>query len=668
MGQPIGVGARRNTTTFTHAMVRSGMILVLLSLPLRAGEPSKETKRLRTESTATSLAVRFAGTPIDATNTPVLQVALTDGTSKYIMSDGQTITGSTAGVVECGVNTYADPNVFSEDPVLRELLVQAGMAEGETAWATFELPAARFPITLESMEIIFAQNHGNPTTTGWSLLIWDGPPDNRGFPAAPDVTSDGSIVPHVSLPAPNTARATILRVVIDPADPEPILIFNDTGTNMFSIGFRIESLNNPPESPCTDAPDPLTNAFPTTDNDSVSSLTGNWLGALGCGGFCDGINQFVDLPLLLCRPSGDWTIRATFSCTFIGACCDVDAACTDDVSSLECAANGGTFMGDASTCGTLTCPAPIGACCFQGVCLPDNKQPLCEALGGVYLGNGTNCSGTNCSLGACCMPDGSCDDLIDLQCVGAGGTFEGASTSCATANCPQPIGACCIDGISGPICFENQPRDSCEAIGVFNGADSTCVPDPCLASNCPTATIISSVPASGTIDARQPHPLNDNTTALGIGSANEPIVIDLGAAGAEACFVLCETVEDTSRGANGIQSATDIGGGVYEIVLRQPITPGGVTTIRYLSDNSTVQFAALPGDSNADSVVNPTDVAFIVQALTGTLAAPDAILSMDLNRSGQGTPVDMLTAIDLINGGGAYDVWFNQTLVTVGCP
>lgn len=666
-------------------------------------EPAKGVRRAARaiepgRPAVSDVVAHFEPRSVNVDGFPTLRLT-TNGRVREVI-EPQVAGGSVAAGSTCGPVTYADPALFEGG----RFTVQAGFAEGEVAYAVYDVDPGQFPITIQSMECVFAQTTGNRTVTEWSVLIWDGPPVVGVGLQVATFSSDGLILPHISLPATNGALGVDLRVDIDPGDPQQVQIFNDSHTNKFSIGFRIDHHNDPPASPCDEAPDPNSNAFPTTDVDRRCvfgvndgnvcdphvdcpggtcffglciggsrnllncsentqcfggtcapdvNLTGNWLSALNCGGLCDGTNPFSQLLEGFCRPTGDWVIRATYSCTFIGACCDVNAVCGESVPSTLCAEQGGTFMGDGSLCGDVTCPTPVGACCLGGTCLDTTAQTICESLsGGFYIGNGSICSETLCQQGACCMPDGSCVNQLDSQCAAAGGTFNGGTT-CAAFSCPQPRGACCIQ----ELCLANQRKDTCQAVGTWMGTATTCVPDPCVPQGCLNTPIGAAAPPSETIDARQPHETEATTPRQGIGTADDPIVLALGVTGAEGCFELCETGPDLELGANGIAAVTDLGGGLYRIVLTRAITPGVVTTIRHTGDGSFAEYASHPGNVNADTTADASDLVSLAAILDGTEGSAYGPYSADVDHSGLTTPADLLREVDLLLGAGAFDPW-----------
>jgi hypothetical protein len=114
---------------------------------------------------------------------------------------------------------------------------------------------------------------------------------------------------------------------------------------------------------------------------------------------------------------------------------------------------GGVFTG--FPCGTnndyfatLTC-TPAGACCLiDGSCrtaLPGD----CAALGGTYQGDFTSCTPNPCPpAGACCLPDTSCLTLIATECANRGGIYQGDGVPCGTIY-PFALGGLLLEDISG---------------------------------------------------------------------------------------------------------------------------------------------------------------------------------------------------------------------------
>lgn len=353
-------------------------------------------------------------------------------------------------------------------------IVQAGFAETEIAAASYTLDAAVFPLKVEMMEMIFATSNTNvTTTTHWSILVWEGTPASGTLVA--EYSSDDVILPHLVIP-PGTNGVNV-QVIVDPGDPEPIII-QDDGTATFSIGYRIDQHNNQTGNPCLTAPPSSANAFPTTDTSGLASPTGNWLYGVNCGPLgCPangGWSTFAGLGFG-CQPSGDWVMRATwksFSCSDIpGACC-VGGECVDGVTETDCTTLGGTWQGSIE-CNAADC-SQEGACCIAstGGCL--HLSPAdCALVGGIFQGLDTDCDTITCfPVGACCLANGSCmDGTSPDNCAALGGTFQGDTTACAAISCPEPEGACCL--VNGS-CIALSASDCAIVAGSWAGINTDC--------------------------------------------------------------------------------------------------------------------------------------------------------------------------------------------------
>ncbi|MAB82683.1 MAG: hypothetical protein CMJ24_04505 [Phycisphaerae bacterium] len=364
-----------------------------------------------------------------------------------------------------------------------EYVLQAGIVGGETAAASYTLTADKFPLRLDLFEVLFATSNAiGQTTTEWSVRIYEGTPDTGGLVA--EFSSDDVLLPHLVMPPGTTG--TILQFLVDPQDPEQINI-DDDGTHGFTIGVRIDQ-HNEPGTPCIESPNPTNNAFPCTDVSGLDVPSGNWID-LVTGTFCfcgSDWSSFQSLPTL-CRPSGDWVIRASVTpqgCTPpTGACCRSNGTCTDEFTADDCDVIGGTYQGDLVQCADVDCPAPTGACCVEvtGDCI-DVDAELCALGGGIF--NATeSCSSIICfPEGACCLPDGSCLDAVDPDvCSAAEGVFQGDGTNCLAADCPQPLGACCLGSGTCVDIIES----TCVSFGAtWLGMDSVCEPQVCDQDPC----------------------------------------------------------------------------------------------------------------------------------------------------------------------------------------
>jgi hypothetical protein len=183
-----------------------------------------------------------------------------------------------------------------------------------------------------------------------------------------------------------------------------------------------------------------------------------------------------------------------------GACCLSNGSCTT-TSQADCAAQGGTYQGDASVCANVECPPAPGACCLAaGGCTTTVNQIVCISLGGTWQGAGTTCGNANCPQppGACCLPNGTCTSVADAAaCTAQGGTFQGAGTECADVTCPQPTGACCLpDG----QCIQTDQASCATQGGTFNGVGMSCAnakcPQPAGACCLPNGTCVAAADAA----------------------------------------------------------------------------------------------------------------------------------------------------------------------------
>ena len=403
---------------------RLGMVLALALASSAIAQKSPKTK---------ADTGRYTPVPVDIAKVPTLRVTTL----------GDVLDGPNYGNRDCDiVSSHTDADFGGGSYV-----IQAGFAETEIAAASYVLPSTAFPLKIEMMEVIVATSNATvATTTEWTIQVYDGTP-GTGILVA-EFSSDGTILPHIQLP-PGTSGVN-LQLIVDPGDPDQIYIYNDSGTNTISFGFRIDKHNNQTSDPCFTPPPTSSNAFPATDTSGVASPSGNWLRAIDCGPFgCRaGWSRFNQLGA--CEPSGDWVMRMTWSSADcqpgIGACCLPDGSCQMLIET-DCTSLGGSFQGDGTDCGSTNCAQAPQACCFPatGGCL-DLTPDDCVLANGIPGGTGTTCATHICfPIGACCLPDGSCTDGISPDnCAALGGDFQGDGTDCGTITCPDPQGACCF--------------------------------------------------------------------------------------------------------------------------------------------------------------------------------------------------------------------------------
>jgi hypothetical protein len=155
-----------------------------------------------------------------------------------------------------------------------------------------------------------------------------------------------------------------------------------------------------------------------------------------------------------------------------GACCLPAGPCVT-LTSADCAANAGTYHGDATSCLPDPCGNASGACCLASTACETESPDSCAAAGGAYQGDSTSCVPNPCGAptGACCFGADSCAITDTFSCVG---TFVGSGTSCVPDPCVNLTGACCADAA---IC-DSQTLAGCGG-DTFLGIGTSCTPNPC---------------------------------------------------------------------------------------------------------------------------------------------------------------------------------------------
>ncbi|MFO0828991.1 MAG: hypothetical protein U0572_12700 [Phycisphaerales bacterium] len=429
------------------AALAAGCSLVLGIGSLAVGSSSgRGIKRPQSPASSTSGQVpaaerdcRYEATPIE---TPPPASLLAIAPSGSVRNGGGAGEGGIAGTCPQEISTLT-----SSDFGPGTYILEAGMAEGEIAAASYTVAASAFPLRIDSTEIIFGTSNATvQTTTKWTVMIWEGTPATGTLKYL--YSSDGEVLPNIVLP-PGTTGVDV-QFAVQAETPADELVITDNGSHTFSIGYRIDHHNAQTANPCLVSPPSCCNAFPAVDTGGLQHAAQNWLYAIDCGAFgCpSGWHSFAQLPVF-CRPTGDWVLRATwtsYACEPQGACCIPGGIC-DFLTASECAAQNGTYLGDNTPCGIGSCQAVNVACCFAatGGCL-NLPSATCVSAGGVPGPAGSNCTGYVCfPTGACCLPNGQCIGPVSPEtCAAQGGTFKGNNTSCGSVTCPQPTGACCF--------------------------------------------------------------------------------------------------------------------------------------------------------------------------------------------------------------------------------
>jgi hypothetical protein len=370
-------------------------------------------------------------------------------------------------------------------------VAQLGFVTNESAAATYTLAPTDFPIKVDLMEfIVVTSSASTQVEFRYTITVWDGLPNAGTVVASYTATNEPAELPYAYI-GPGTQGVNI-QVSVDPGDPEQIFVYNDNGTNKFSIAITKDpsmtsgacaGQTTCPGGSCAASAPTCCNAFPCTDTGGLQQPGANWLEGLNCGpiGCPDngGWSTFQALRTF-CRPSGDWVMRATWSslnCTPepTGSCC-VSGNCSI-LTEANCQSLGGSWTLDG-VCNPNPCPSTTGACCFGNTCqLMD--EATCVGFSGTFIGLGVACgAGSVCPLGACCLPDGTCSAGVSSPaCADLGGTFQGVGSSCSPNNCPQPLGACCA---SNNFCAA-LTQANCAGIPntTWLGPLTVCTPNPC---------------------------------------------------------------------------------------------------------------------------------------------------------------------------------------------
>lgn len=180
--------------------------------------------------------------------------------------------------------------------------------------------------------------------------------------------------------------------------------------------------------------------------------------------------------------------------------------------------------------------------------------------------------------------------------------------------------------------------------------------------NC-LGNIVASAPANGLVDAGQPHPVDNVNPQQGWNSVT--IIFDNSAAGCDvADFVVTVTPNDVP--VPTIFSAVPIGNSIT-IIFDSPIPSGHWTRIVHNDASPTsICLGFLPGDVNGDRYIGPLDILRLVDALNN-VGAPLPMSATDVNRSGEANSGDIITEIDLFNGAGEFEVWYDRALPNSPC-
>ncbi len=210
---------------------------------------------------------------------------------------------------------------------------------------------------------------------------------------------------------------------------------NNYGELVDEIAYRLHTGALP--DPCDDqlpaiCPEDVTNDGQISVNDLLA-IIGNW-GVCGDGTY----RPEGDIAPL---PNGDCCVDVTdilavvgawgADCNVYGGCCLADGSCAEETSG-DCAAAGGVYFGDNSTCADGDCST--AACCLSDMSCADMTADGCTAVGGTLHGNDT-CATWDCSVST---PGDECADAVVA--VDGANPF---STLDMTPSQPQPDDSMC---------------------------------------------------------------------------------------------------------------------------------------------------------------------------------------------------------------------------------
>ncbi len=174
--------------------------------------------------------------------------------------------------------------------------------------------------------------------------------------------------------------------------------------------------------------------------------------------------------------------------------------------------------------------------------------------------------------------------------------------------------------------------------------------------------ILSSSPADGVIDARQPSDL-DGVEPFGWDSVEITLSGDV--AGLSATdFAVTEVGGDGI--APGIADMTAIDTDTLLVTLDDRLEPGARTVFTHRASCTRTCLGYLPADANGDGTSAAPDILELIDHLNGVLNPPLEQWQCDMDRSSVCTPPDILRLIDLLNGAGQFAPWLGRELPD--CP
>jgi hypothetical protein len=161
-------------------------------------------------------------------------------------------------------------------------------------------------------------------------------------------------------------------------------------------------------------------------------------------------------------------------------------------------------------------------------------------------------------------------------------------------------------------------------------------------------SIISSVPADGTIDARKPNDVDNPGITYGIDRVL--LQFDGSVAGMGPGDF---TITENPAGSLTVDSTNVVSANSLEVVFSGQMVPVSWLTLAHPASSTSVTIGYLPADANQDGFSSSFDVLSLIDHLNSVVTLPEPYAT-DLDRSGETNSFDVLTNIDLINGAGDY--------------
>lgn len=168
--------------------------------------------------------------------------------------------------------------------------------------------------------------------------------------------------------------------------------------------------------------------------------------------------------------------------------------------------------------------------------------------------------------------------------------------------------------------------------------------------------IVSSTPASLSIDARQPSDIAGQNM---FGWTSVDLIFD-GAVPLISPQEFYVTQQGGGGPPPGILSTLLLNPNQVRVTFDRAITAGAWTRILHIPSGTSVRLGFLPGDVNGNGHTSPDDILALIDSLNGVTIRPS--WATDMNRSGVAEPSDILRLIDLLNGAGEFESWNDRSL------